>query len=245
VARRVAAVIGALAFLTVVGRARPPAPADLAWFPVVGALLGAALGLIWWGAAEAWPPGVAAALVVTGDLALTGMLHVDGLADSADGLLPHLARERRLEVMAEPGVGAFAVTAVALALLLRWAAITEMPVSGWRAVVTLATVWATSRSAMVLILATQPYARAEGLASAYSTVPPRARAVAVGAVLLAATAALPRPWGPLAIVAALAAAGSVVVLSRRRVGGYTGDVLGAAAVIAETAAVLVLAAGGS
>ena len=96
----------AVAFLTPLGGARAPSSDALRWFPVIGLGLGLALGGIWWGAGRLWPAPVAAALVVAADLGLTGLLHVDGLTDSADGLLPPLDRERRLEVMAAPDVGA-------------------------------------------------------------------------------------------------------------------------------------------
>src|SRR6202050_5659800 len=111
----------ALAFLTPFPDARPPTPQALRWFPVVGAVLGIALGGLWWAAAKIWPLPVAALIVVLADLALTGMLHLDGLADTADGLLPHLPPERRLEVMREPTVGAFGVGAVVVTLLGRFA----------------------------------------------------------------------------------------------------------------------------
>ena len=82
----------ALAFLTPlpVGTTEPPDRRTLAWFPVVGALIGTVLGGVWWGAERRVAPPVAAGLVVAADLALTGMLHLDGLMDTADGLLPHL-----------------------------------------------------------------------------------------------------------------------------------------------------------
>ena len=102
----------ALAFLTPLFGASEPRPKTLTWFPFAGAALGLVLGALWWGAERVWPAAVAAAIVVAADLALTGLLHVDGLADSADGLLPHLDRARRLEVMATPDVGAFGVATV-------------------------------------------------------------------------------------------------------------------------------------
>src|SRR5205823_4134324 len=90
----------AIAFLTPFGGAREPSPSALVWFPLVGALLGAALGVIWRVSDRLWYQGVSAALVIAADLAFTGMLHADGLVDSADGLLPPLASpERRLAVM--------------------------------------------------------------------------------------------------------------------------------------------------
>ena len=74
----------------------------------------------------AFPPAVAGGLAVAADLALTGMLHLDGLADSADGLLPPLPRDRRLAVMRSPDVGAFGVAAVVSAIGLRWAALAAL-----------------------------------------------------------------------------------------------------------------------
>jgi adenosylcobinamide-GDP ribazoletransferase len=234
---------GAVGFLTVIGPARAPRPADLGWFGAVGAALGAALGLVWWATSEIWPAPIAAALVLVADLALTGLLHVDGLADSADGLLPPLARERRLAVMAEPGVGAFAVATVAVVLLTRWAAVAALPVSGWRGVVLLAAVWATARAAMVLVLATQPYARAEGgLASSFTDAPAAAAVGATVTIVAALVVSLPRPGAPVGIAVSIVAGGLVALLARKRLGGYTGDVLGAIGVVTETVALVVAAA---
>ena len=87
----------ALGFLTVVGGAAPPDRRAPAWFGPVGAALGLAVGGAWWVAGELWPPLVAALVAVAVDAGLTGMLHFDGLADSADGLLPPLDRGRRLD----------------------------------------------------------------------------------------------------------------------------------------------------
>src|ERR687898_796490 len=107
----------ALGFLTVVAGAAPPDRRAPAWFGPVGAVLGLAVGGEWWGGGELWPPLIAAVLAVAVDAALTGMLHLDGLADSADGLLPPLDRGRRLAVMAAPDVGAFGVTVVVLVVV--------------------------------------------------------------------------------------------------------------------------------
>src|SRR5262249_51241339 len=107
----------ALSFLTPFGGAAHPAPSALAWFPVVGALIGLGVGAVWWGARRAWPSPAAAAIALIADAALTGMLHLDGLADAADGLLPPLPRARRLEVMADPRLGAFGAAGPAPGLL--------------------------------------------------------------------------------------------------------------------------------
>ena len=232
----------ALAFLTPLGGSAPPSASALAWFPAVGAALGVALGGIWWVAAEVWPLPVAAAVVVLADLALTGMLHLDGLVDTADGLLPPLERERRLEVMADPRAGAFGVGAAGAVLLARWAALSVLSPR----VLLLGGLWCASRSAMALTTATVPYARSAGLAAAFRGDDRRGRtqgAVAAGLAVALMLGALGRGWGgATAVAAALLAAGAVVALACRRVGGFTGDVLGAAGVVGETTGLLVAAA---
>ena len=85
----------ALGFLTVVGGATPRDDRAPAWFGVVGALVGLAVGGAWWVAGELWPALLAAVIAVAVDAALTGFLHLDGLADSADGLLPPVDRAIR------------------------------------------------------------------------------------------------------------------------------------------------------
>ena len=236
----------ALAFLTPVGGARPPEPGALNWFPVVGAALGAALGVVWWAVAKAWPAGVAAAVVVAADLALTGMLHFDGLVDAADGLLPHLPRSRRLQVMREPTVGAYGVVAGGTVLLLRWAALDAVRPS----VLLLAGLWAGSRGTMAVVAAEVPYARSEdgGLATAF--LPDSSRAgwsragVGILSVLVAEGCLV--AWHPLAGSVSLAAgvvgAAAVVWVAVRSLGGFTGDVLGAAGIVLETVALVVAAA---
>ena len=229
----------AVAFLTSVGGAAAPEPGMVAWFPTVGAVLGLAVGGVWWAAGRIWPPGIAAALAVTADLALTGLLHIDGLADSADGLLPHLPRERRLEVMAEPGAGAYAVAVVAIVLVLRVVALSAMHARP----LLVAAIWCTSRTAMAVTMNTVPYARSgDGLADAMlgASWPGITVFGLVAAVSLGAGGAGVR--GVAAVGACMIAAAGVVALGRRQLGGFTGDVLGAAGVVGETVALVVAAA---
>jgi adenosylcobinamide-GDP ribazoletransferase len=228
----------AISFLTPFGGVAVPSAATPTWFPAVGALLGAVLGLLWWGTDRLWPPLVAAALVVAADLALTGMLHLDGLADTADGVLPPLERRRRLEVMSQPDVGAFGVGATGTVLLLRWAALAAMVPS----IGLLVGLWCASRTAMAVIVRRLPYAREGGLASAFRG----GRALPVGlagsaAALVAATAARGGA-GAAAVVACLLGAAAVATLAHRRLGGFTGDVVGAAGLVGETVGLVVAAA---
>lgn len=249
--------IEALGFLTVLGRGRSPSPGAVAWFPMAGAVVGFAVGFAWWAGGEVWSPAVGAAVAVAVDLALTGLLHLDGLADSADGLLPHLPRERRLAVMAEPTVGAFALGVVPTVLLLRWAGLASLHPD----VLVVAGLWCAARTVMAVALTTQPYARGTasgggGLASAFlptededaDAATSRRAVVAMGTatsggllsmVLLLVGAG----WaGAFAFAGAFAAGIGVVELGRRRLGGFTGDVLGAAGIVAETVGLLVAAA---
>ena len=235
--------IEALSFLTIVGHGRTPTSASLRWFAPVGALIGALVGLTWWGASHWWPPLVAAGMAVLADLVLTGMLHLDGLADSADGLLAHMDRDRRLAVMAQPDVGAFGVGAVVLVLILRWSALAAMDPDG-RTALTIAALWAVSRLVMVHTVRTSRYARAEGLASAFVSEAPLR--IGVWAQLLAIAACgfwLGKHWQSLAAIAAAVIAGiALVVGARRRLGGFTGDVLGAAGMVGETVGLVVASA---
>jgi cobalamin synthase/adenosyl cobinamide kinase/adenosyl cobinamide phosphate guanylyltransferase len=252
----------AVSFLTPVGGAAAPSPAALVWFPLVGALIGLVLGGIWWGAENSLGPLAAAALVVAADLALTGALHFDGLLDSADGLLPHLRREKRLAVMADPHVGAFAVATGAGTLLLRTTTLAAM---GSGRPLLLAALWTVSRTAMVVTARTGRYARAHGLASSFlpgaparpptappppgqtppadpeSSEPTTARLAvpaAVGTVLAIGLAAADDPGSLVAVVAAAVGAAAVALLAQRRIGGFTGDTLGAGGVVAETVGLL-------
>ena len=230
----------ALAFLTPFPGARRPTPSALYWFPVVGALLGLVLGALWWCAARIFPISVAALLVVLADLGLTGLLHMDGLADSADGLLPHLERSRRLAVMAEPDVGAFGTVAVAAVLLARWVALDAIEPSIWL----LTAMWCASRTAMAAVIGRVAYARGDsGLATAFEG---SALALVVVVPVLLATAALASAWsvpaGPVAVGSTLIGFAAVVSLGQRRLGGYTGDVLGAAGVVGETVGLVVASA---
>lgn len=239
---------GALSFLTIVGRARTPAASQQIWFPVVGAAIGATVGLVYWGAAQWWPLPIAAALAVVADLCITGLLHIDGLADSADGLLPHLDRARRLEVMSAPDTGAFALAVVAMTILLRWAGFVGSNIGGAQVVAATAGLWAWSRGLMALTLRLGTYARpGGGLASAFG-----GRSSQLGTYVIAVLTAglglgglmLGRGViaGAIAGAVALAAGVGVLWLARRRLGGYTGDVLGAAGVMLETVGLIAIAA---
>lgn len=226
----------ALAFLTVLGRAHAPEPSALRWFGPVGLALGLVLGALWWSAGEVLALPVAAGVVVAADLALTGMLHLDGLADSGDGLLAPMPRDRRLEVMRLADVGAFGVAVVVVVLGLRWAALAAQPARP----LLLGGLWAGSRAAMCAAMAALPYARVGGgLASSFLDRRPAVLGAVLGAVLAVVALAGCGRVGWSALVGLVVGAGCVLALARRRVGGYTGDVLGAAGLVGETVGLVV------
>lgn len=228
----------ALAFLTTFGRRGGRLQAGaFAWFPLVGAALGSLLGGSWWLADRLWPEPVAAVLVIVVDLAATGMLHLDGLADTADGLLPHAERDRRLTIMRAPDVGAFGVATVAVALLLRVGALASRPVS----VLLLVGIWASARSLVASVPATMTYARDAGIASSLLEGAPHWPAFTIP-LALAAAALGAGVAGAAGVVVGVVAGIGVLGLAQRRLGGFTGDVLGATIIVTETVGLVVAAA---
>jgi cobalamin synthase len=206
--------------------------------------MGAVLGVIWWATEKGWPPAVAAAIVVAADLGLTGMLHLDGLVDSADGLLPHLEPARRLEVMSDPSVGAFGIAVGGAVILLRWSALFSTRPS----VLLLAGIWAVSRASMAVAAKLVPYARRSGgLATAFLEGSGAGFAAGIAALLgLAGGLSCLVLWrtgpGLVVLAAELLAAAGVLAFAWRRIGGFTGDVLGAMGIVSETVALVVASA---
>ncbi|HUF55136.1 MAG TPA: adenosylcobinamide-GDP ribazoletransferase [Thermohalobaculum sp.] len=208
------------------------------WFPAVGLVVGAVAAAVWLLAAAVLPAPAAAGLALAAGLMLTGGLHEDGLADTADGIGGGGTTARRLEIMADSRIGAHGALALILSLGLRWVALATLaPWAGALALVVAATL---GRAAMVPVAAALPYARPKGLGRLAEGAGGREVALALG---LALTVALAGGWGGLlALVAAALSAGALAAFLARRLGGYTGDTLGAVEQTAETAALLALAA---
>lgn len=238
----------AVSFLTVLGRAGAPDSRTMSWFPLVGVGVGGIVGAIWWAAGRLWPAAVAAVIAVAVDAGVTGGLHLDGLADAADGLLPPVPTARRLEIMADPRVGAFGAVALVLVLALRSV---SLAASVARPLVVVG-LWCGSRTLMAVVARSLPYAHRErGTVSVFvdqrreagASVAARYGAAAYGFGAAVALAVLGVGVRGVTIVAAeIVAALAVVWFGQRRLGGYTGDVLGASGVIGETVGLLVLVA---
>ncbi len=213
---------------------------ESAWaYPVAGAIIGA-VAAVTGALAGGLPTTVQAALILATLVILTGAIHEDGLADSADGLWGGWEPERRLEIMKDSRIGAFGVLALILSLLIRWAALVAVLEAGFGlwAVVGVA---AMSRIPMVALMAWLPPARAGGLAAGVGAPPAHTvwKAVAAGLVPGLATLGFSAfwliPW--IGIVTVVFAR-----IARRRIGGQTGDILGATQQLAEMAALTGLCA---
>jgi adenosylcobinamide-GDP ribazoletransferase len=187
----------------------------------------------------------AAAFAVAASVALSGALHLDGLADVADGFGGGRTREAKLAIMRDSRIGVYGGSAVALALITRVALVAALAeADGAAAVFGLIAAAALARPLALLPTLLLRPARSDGLGQAAR---PRAGAVAAGCCLGAAAAALGCgvAAGAAAAILAAAAALAVAALARRQIGGYTGDVCGATAEVAELAALAALAAAGS
>jgi adenosylcobinamide-GDP ribazoletransferase len=213
----------------------------LRWAPVVGAVLGAVAGGLLVGLAALGLPPLVAGLLTVGFLALaTRGMHVDGLADTADGLGCYGPPERALAVMREGGVGAFAVVTLVVVLGAQAAALAELASTGPTAVAAVALAAAAGRAAFCWVARRGvPAARPGGLGALVAGSQPWWVPVAWWAALAAAGLAL----GLHATIGVVLGAALVVTLSwhtARRFGGMTGDVLGAACELAATAVLVAL-----
>lgn len=210
-------------------------PADLqrsaAYFPLVGWLVGAVAALAWWLAARVWPPAVASGVSLAATLLLTGALHEDGWADVCDGFGGGTSRDRVLEIMRDSRVGAFGAIGVVVMLGLKWLGVAALPQASVPAV--LIAGHALSRAAAISLMATLPYVRGESVKAKpmASTLSGRrlafAAATGAGALLLLP----PRAWW--AVLAVIAARAALARWFKGRIGGYTGDCLGAAQQVCE------------
>ena len=236
----------ALQFLTVatVRSGLRAGPEDLrrsrAWYAPVGILLGLLLAALAWLLARRLPPLMVAACMVVLWGAATRFLHLDGLGDTADGLVHLTTRERALEIMKDSRVGTFGLCAVVGVLLVKFAALASL--SGPRLWGALILAPGLGRGLAALMAAWLPPARAQGLGAAVagpaSLLPELA---AAGLALVAAGLA----GGRAGVLAALVVGIWGMLLGlwyRRRLGGITGDTLGAAIETAEALALTVLAA---
>jgi adenosylcobinamide-GDP ribazoletransferase len=209
-------------------------------FPLVGGVVGALTGAIAL-AADGLVTLAAATLAVAAGLLLTGALHLDGLADSADSL-GGSSRERALEIMRDHSVGTYGAAAIVLDLILRTGLVSTL-LERSDVLVPLAVAGAVSRAAILPLALALPYARALPGPGAALSGRLRGGRVALG-VALAATLAIAAAGSAGFVALALATAVVLALghLAQRCLGGITGDVLGATIELAELAVLLALLA---
>jgi adenosylcobinamide-GDP ribazoletransferase len=226
----------AVAFLTRIP-VRIDRQSDLAgavpWFPLVGALVGLGVGGVAAGLVHVVPAVVAAAVAVLFGVLLTGAFHEDGLADVADAFAGGWTVEQRLKILEDPLHGTYGVAALSGSIIVRVVCVGSLGFSPAIAFACLVAAHTLARGAAVGLMISLPAARPDGLGAEYVRGLSRGRAllgIAAGIVV----ASLATGWWALPFVAAGAIAALVMGwLSMRKIGGITGDVLGAAEQIAE------------
>ncbi|HUS53135.1 MAG TPA: adenosylcobinamide-GDP ribazoletransferase [Thermohalobaculum sp.] len=236
--------LSAAGFLT-----RMPVPGWIGWaedrivrasryFAVIGALIGAFGGLVWWLAGMVFPPVLAAGLALGAIVLLTGAMHEDGLADCADGFGGGKTGAQALEIMRDSQIGSYGALALVFSVGLRWAALSSLtPVSG---VIALMMAGGISRAMMVPATAMATYARPEGLGSGFAAGARNGEVVvAMGTAL--ALGILGGWAGMVALALAMVVSDVFLNYMTRRIGGYTGDGLGMMAQLGEIAVLVSLA----
>jgi adenosylcobinamide-GDP ribazoletransferase len=213
--------------------------ASVGYYPLVGALLGGLLIGADWLLGQVFPLLLRSALVLALWVLLTGALHLDGFLDACDGLLGGFTPERRLEIMRDERVGAYALSGGILLLLIQFGALCALD-SGRQAALLLAPV--AGRWGITLALIAYPYARQSGLGKEIKDHARRPQLWLATAFTLLAGLATAWIYPPLATLAAFAATllvlSGVLRFTLRRIPGLTGDTYGAIGILIETSVLL-------
>ncbi|WP_084396615.1 adenosylcobinamide-GDP ribazoletransferase [Henriciella aquimarina] len=207
-----------------------------AYYPLVGLMIGAICAGAYWLAALALPQMVSVIVALGTGLILTGAFHEDGLADTFDGIGGGLTREKTLAIMKDSRIGTYGTAALVVILLLKATALSSMPV--WLTFAAFIAAHGLSRLSAVMVIATSRYVRDEG------TGKPVARGLShAGLTMACLTGALVIVLWPLvqpfpAMLAGLGGLALGHILMRlffeNKLGGYTGDTLGAVQQLSET-----------
>jgi len=237
-------IAGSIGFLTVI-----PVPhvaisptltaRSLALFPLIGAVIGALLGVLGVWLDQILPAGPVAALLIASSAFLTGGLHLDGLMDTADGMFGGRSPEHRLTIMRDSRVGAFGVIAAGIAILGQFACLSEL--TGYARFTALVVAATMSRWAMSIALAIFPAARTSGVGATFHAAATRNAGIA-GTLFVILVALVSGRLGLIALVASTVAVLSCSHLLTRQLGGLSGDSYGAIAVVTETGVLFVAVA---
>jgi adenosylcobinamide-GDP ribazoletransferase len=210
-------------------------------FPLVGGFIGAAVGLVCLLLRLIGVPDLAAAaLALGGGALLTGALHEDGLADVADGFGGGRDAAAKLEIMRDSRLGTYGVLILLVSFAAKLAALAAIP--DGLVVQSMIAAHALGRGVLPWMTISLPYARKNGLAANAGQPEGTIAAISAGIALAIALLTLPFTTALLAAGAAGASALAMSVLAKRQIGGQTGDVLGGAEQVAETAILVLLAA---
>lgn len=231
--------IGAIRFFTrldVPGRNGHEAVAlerAIRYFPAVGLIVGGIAALVFAATSLVWPKTLAVVAAIAAAIHVSGAIHEDGWTDMIDGFGGGATKERVLAIMRDSAVGSFGAVALVVLLLARFLALVEIDAA--RVPIALIAGHAVSRLCATLVLGALDYVRAEGKAKPFSNA--LGRGELASATL---TALLPLAWLPIwpALAGLALALGATLWLARlfkRRIGGYTGDCLGATQQLAEIA----------
>lgn len=202
------------------------------WFPFVGLIIGAVLAGAQLIVTRWFPPLLAGALIVSVWIALTGGLHLDGLADCGDGLLSATSRERRLEIMRDPRLGTFGGMALVMHLLIKTLAVASLGAPFALLLAPALARW------LMLFVAQQPSARPGGLGAEFAA--GLTKSIRFGAAIIPILlCVLGAPRSIFAALAAIGVTASLVRFTTARLGGVTGDVLGMTIEVVETVVLLV------
>ena len=213
--------------------------ANASWaYPLVGLAVGLAAAvttLLTGGLPAELTAGIALATMIV----ITGAMHEDGLADSADGLWGGRTPEQRLAIMADSRVGAYGVIALVFSIGLRWSALAAIATDGtlWASLIAAAVL---SRTSMVALMHMVPNARETGLSSTIGRPGRDTTLVAIAIAAAIGFAALGFALIPVAIALG-ATTLAVAAISRARIGGQSGDIIGATQQISEVAILVTLA----
>jgi adenosylcobinamide-GDP ribazoletransferase len=213
--------------------------ASVACFPLVGLIVGGILALTHVALGPYLPPMVEASVLLVGYILVTGGIHLDGLMDTVDGLSSSQDPERILAVMKDSRVGAMGVAAAAVVILARYSVYGSLP--GTLAPGLLVAAAVSSRWSMGLCMALAPYARqGSGLGRSFVEAPNGPRLLVATLLATAIALAASGYQGLGALGASAVATGLFAAMLRKRVGGITGDTLGALNEITEVTSLLVL-----
>ena len=214
---------------------------SLLYYPLVGFIIGLLLFTSSWMLNEN-PPLVTAALLLTIWVVLTGGLHLDGLADSADAWIGGMGnQEKTLLIMKDPNCGPAGTVAIILILLLKFTALHTLSIAGNWSVLLFALIL--SRAVLPLLFLTTAYVRTDGLGVTLSKYQPHRMSKLVIATTIILVMLTGGSDGILLIITTLITFLFLRVLMLRRIGGTTGDTAGALVEICETMLVLVVVLG--